>query len=362
MPGKTPSFPTCPTFPKRRGVLPRTAALALAVAPLAWTGPSSAEDPPPSAERIKAAAEEFARGRRAYLAKDFEQAAGHFENAFRDAPSKETLRLAIRARRDAKQPARAATLAALAEEKYGSDAQTAQLVKETLAETSPQLSEYVIQCAAPCTIAADSRVVSQSDALRHRVFLDPGAHELGVSFQQGGSISKRVEATDGSSTSLAFESPPAPRPTSAPTAAPVAPAPSTTVTTSSPNEKPLGPAVFFIATGVTVAAGAATIVSGIATQNDPGPDAVRRGCVGQGESCALYQRGQDAETRTNVLLGVTVGAALVTAVIGALFTQWTSATSTSRGSSSPPARWARPPTSSSGAIIRVSPFGLSGRF
>ncbi|OJY31215.1 MAG: hypothetical protein BGO98_45945 [Myxococcales bacterium 68-20] len=358
MRGKTRSFPTCP----RRRAVARGAALALAVAALAWTASSSAEETQPSAERIKAAAEEFDRGRRAYLAKDFEQAAGHFENAFRDAPSKETLRLAIRARRDAKQPARAATLAALAEEKYGSDAQTAQLVNETLAETSAQLSEYVVQCAAPCTIAADSRVVSQSDALRHRVFLDPGVHDLGVSFQQGGSVSKRVEAPKGTSTSLAFEPPPAPRPTSAPTAAPVAATPSTTVTTSPPNEKPLGPAVFFIATGVTVAAGAATIVSGIATQNDPGPDAVRRGCVGQGESCALYQRGQDAETRTNVLLGVTVGAAVVTAVIGVFYTQWTSATSTSSASSSPPARLIRSSTSSSGASIRVSPFGLSGRF
>ena len=198
MRGNAPFFPTRPpgqSAPARAAVL---VAVVLASAALAWTAPSHAEDAQPSAERIKAAAEEFDRGRRAYLAKDFEQAAGHFENAFRDAPSKETLRLAIRARRDAKQPARAATLAALAEEKYGSDAQTAQLAKETLAETSPELSEYVVQCVAPCTIAADSRVVSQSDALRHRVYLEPGVHDLGVSFQQGGSISKRVDATKGS--------------------------------------------------------------------------------------------------------------------------------------------------------------------
>ena len=62
------------------------------------------------------------RGRRAYLAKDFEQAAVHFENAYRDAPRAETLRLAIRARRDAKQLARAATLAAIAQQRYPDDA------------------------------------------------------------------------------------------------------------------------------------------------------------------------------------------------------------------------------------------------
>src|SRR5262245_33512028 len=122
-----------------------------------------ADEPQPSPERIKAAAEEFDRGRRAFLAKDFEQAAGHFENAFRDAPSKETLRLAIRARRDAKQPARAATLAAVAQAQYGADAPTAQLAKDTLAETAKDLAEYIVDCSAPCTIAADGRVVSQSE-------------------------------------------------------------------------------------------------------------------------------------------------------------------------------------------------------
>ena len=91
-----------------------------------------AQDAQPSPERIKAAAEEFDRGRRADLAKDFEQAAQLFENAYRDAPSKETLRLAIRARRDAKQLARAATLAAMVQARYPDDAASMQYAKETL--------------------------------------------------------------------------------------------------------------------------------------------------------------------------------------------------------------------------------------
>src|SRR5688500_1803343 len=85
------------------------------------TSPVLAQDTQPSPERIKAAADEFDRGRRAYLAKDYEQAAVHFENAYRDAPSAPTLRLAIRARRDAKQLARAATLATIAQAKYPED-------------------------------------------------------------------------------------------------------------------------------------------------------------------------------------------------------------------------------------------------
>ena len=117
-------------------------------------------------------------------------------------------------------------------------------------------------------------------------------------------------------------------------------------------ERPLGPAVFFVAAGVTVAAGAATIVSGIATQNDPGPDAVRRECAGQGPSCPLYQEGQDAETRTNILLGATIGAAVVTGVIGLFFTQWSSSSSTAGHLQK---RSARP-------VLHLSPLGLDGRF
>ena len=333
----------------------RTWAVVLAAATLLGSAGARADDAQPSAERIKAAAEEFDRGRRAYLAKDFEQAAGHFENAFRDAPSKETLRLAIRARRDAKQPARAATLAAVAEARYASDATTAQLARETLAETAAELAELVIDCSTPCTIAADRRVVSQSDALAHRVFLEPGDHELGVSFQQGGSVARRVSTSKGSSTPLSF-APPPPEPKPVPVApAPVAPAP--VAPAPSPEERrPLGPVVFFIAGGLTVAAGAATVVSGLATQSDPGPDAVRRECVGQGEACPLYQQGQDAETRTNVLLGVTVGAAVVTGVIGLFFTQWSSSPRPAQGTRTEPRK------TGLRAGLRVSPLGLSGRF
>src|SRR5262249_19605746 len=111
-----------------------------------------------------------------------------------------------------------------------------------------------------------------------------------------------------------------------------------------------------VAAGVTVAAGAATAVSGIATENDPGRDAVRRACAGQGEACALYQKGQDAEMRTNVLLGVTIGAAVATRVIGLFFAEWSSsggAAARGRGGQATP---------SSRAGVSLSPFGLVGRF
>lgn len=295
-----------------------------------YAGRAYAQDTPasqPSPERIKAAAEEFDRGRRAYLAKDFEQAAIHFENAYRDAPRAETLRLAIRARRDAKQLSRAATLAAIVQARYADDAASMQYAKETLDAAGPQLHEYAIDCDLECAIAADGRVVSQSDALHHRIFLEPGVHDLGVSFGEGRSTASKIEAKKGGKDSLSFEAPPPPKtepralPPDDPNRdhPPPPPAPPPKV-----EERPFGPLVFFIGAGLTAAAGGATIWSGIDTQSSPGPDAVRRECAGKDESCPAYEEGQDKEVRTNVLVGATIGLGVVTGVIGLFFTQWSS--------------------------------------
>ena len=74
--------------------------------------------------------------------------------------------------------------------------------------------------------------------------------------------------------------------------------------------------------GFTVAAGGATAISGFEAQKHPGTAAVRADCVGQGTSCPEYQQGLSAQLRTNVLLGVTGGLGVVTAIVGLFFTQW----------------------------------------
>lgn len=312
---------------RARAVLLAVAAGTAGLASLSVPRPAHAEEPP-SADRLKAAAEEYDRGRRAFLGDDFEGAAVHFENAFRDAPRAETVRLAIRARRKAKQLARAATLAAVAQQRYPNDAPTAQLAKETLEEAAPALHEYLVECNAECAVAADGRVVSQSDAPRHRIFLEPGSHELGVSFKQG-AVMRAIDARRGGRDTLTFEAPAAKVATpggagggagagAGPGGAPAA-GPGRDGSASS---KPLSPVVFVVGAGVTAALGAATIVSGIDATNNPGVDAVRRACAGRDESCPEYRDGKSAESRTNVLLGVTLGAAVATAVIGVFFTRW----------------------------------------
>jgi hypothetical protein len=301
--------------------------LAVAVAVGAVGGEAGADD---NAENIRAAARAFDEGRRLFLENKFEPAAVQFENAFVDAPRAEALRNAIRARKSAKQYARAATLAQLALDQYASDGPTVQLANEVLAEATGKAHAVILACDPKCAVAADGRAASLVDSRIQRVFLDPGPHDLAVSF---GARTRqiKIDAKAGGKTELSVKPPDeAPRPVPEPDRAPPG--------------KPLGPLVFVALAGITAVGAGATIVSGLDARNNPGPDAVRRDCVGQGETCPTYQRGLDAQLRTNILLGATAGLAVVTAVVGVFFTEW----------SSPPSR--------PKAGVRVSPFGLSGMF
>jgi hypothetical protein len=306
--------------------------MAVAMTTLGVARGASAED---NAESIRTAAREFDEGRRLFLENKFEPAAVHFENAFVDAPRAEALRNAIRARRSAKQFARAGTLAELALEQYPSDAATVALAKEALGEAAAKSHSVVVACDPKCGIAADGRSVSLVDARTQRLFLDPGSHELAVSF---GPRTKQVkiDAKAGGKTELSVKPPPEAPALPAPDVAPARPAEG--------SGKPFGPVVFVALAGLTAVGGGATLVSGLDAKNNPGVDAVRRDCAGLGDSCATYQRGLQAQLRTNILLGATAGLAAVTAVVGIFFTEWSShARARSAG-------------------IDVSPFGIAGRF
>ncbi|MEO7109686.1 MAG: hypothetical protein ABI183_04525, partial [Polyangiaceae bacterium] len=149
---------------------------------------------PPSAERIRSAAAEYDAGRRAFMENKYEEAAIHFENAFHDAPRAEALRNAIRARKDAKQFSRAATLAALAERLYADDTTTMVVVHDTLSDALPKLERISLECAPKCGVASDGRVLSLEDVTHFVFFLDPGAHDVVVSWDGDRTKQIRVDA------------------------------------------------------------------------------------------------------------------------------------------------------------------------
>ncbi len=304
---------------------------------------ASADEPVASPDRLRAAEEEYDAGRRAFLADQFEAAASHFENAFRDAPRAQVLRNAMRSRQKAKQLARAATLADLARRRYAADQQTRELADEILTDAGPKLDELRITCNPECSLAADGKIASLDDARQFSVYLEPGVHSLVFAFSQGRTVSRSVDSKAGGREELAIDAPPVPKtppppsgPTGVGTGVGTAPGPGL----APPRKRDgLPPAVFFIGVGLTAAAGAATIISGVAAINSPGKEAVRTGCVGQGTSCALYQSGLEAETRTNVGIGVTAGLAVLTTIGGVFLTDWGSSsapTSTGQGPSSAP--------------------------
>lgn len=303
----------------------------------------SRADDTPSAERLRSAAEEYDAGRRAYLAKDYTTAASHFENAFHDAPRAEALRNAIRARRGAKEPARAATLAALAKASYPHDHVTSALAEETLRELRPKLHEVNLTCEPDCEVAADGRVVSLARVSSFVFFLDPGEHAVVVSFRGEQTRSVSVTARANDSTSLALDAPKEPEKAALPPVDATTAASATTASTAAPPaeapkvaeppataprddgraaRKPLAPWVFYAAAGLTVAAAGVTTWSGIDTLNNPGKDAVRSRCVGLSESCPTYQDGLSAQRRTNILLGATAAVGIGAAIVGIFFTDW----------------------------------------
>jgi len=296
--------------------------------------PAAAGDASPGPEQIQFAAHEHDLGYRAYVARQYDDAAAHFENAFFAAPNPAELRSAVRARRAAGELARAATLAAIGQRKYPDDAALRKLAGEVVAEARPHVFEVHITSPLECNVAVDERVVAAEKVRDFRFFVDPGKHELLVGWSEDRTRRVAIDARAGGSQTLTLEPPAAPAP--APPPPPVAaatlapsPVPVTAPQREEPSShQPFGPAVFLVGLGLTVAGAGVTTWSAIDTLHNPGTDNVRTACVGQGTSCPQYQQGLDSQRRTNILLAATGGVALVTAVIGVFFTRWSHADAT----------------------------------
>ena len=266
-------------------------------------------------EQLQFAAQEHDLGYRAYVAKSFDDAATHFENAFFAAPNPAELRSAIRARREGGQLARAATLAAIGQRKYPGEAALGKLADETVAEARPKVFEVHVTSALDCNVAVDDKVVTSEKLRDYRFFVDPGKHELVFGWTEGRTRRVPIEAKAGATQALTLEPPPIP--VKPPPEPPVTPVPAST--------KPLGPVVFLVGAGLTAVGVGLTVWSGLDTQKNPGTAAVRTDCVGQGTSCPQYQQGLSSQLRTNILLGATAGVAAITAVTGLFLTQWSHA-------------------------------------
>ncbi|MCU0681355.1 MAG: hypothetical protein MUF34_03695 [Polyangiaceae bacterium] len=306
-------------------------ALAAAIAPTLALGA-------PSPQQIRNAADEFDLGVRAARSRDYEGAASHFENADREAPSAEALQGALRARYDAKQWARAASLADLAAERHPQRKNLVAFARSVLNKHGKHLHRVIVHCEPACDVVADGRIIHGSTARQLAFFLDPGKHTVAVGW---GAITeaKEVEASSGKSTELSFARPESPSATEPPPPVASSPPPTPPPAPLSPDPPPapvtrrsgLPPLVFFGGVAATAAIGGVALWSGIDTRNNPGQARVREECVGLGTDCPAYQDGLSRQRRTNVLLAATGGVGLATAVVGLFFTRWGGSPSVAAG-------------------------------
>jgi hypothetical protein len=291
----------------------------------------------PSVEAVQQAGDEFNLGRTAFKDEDFATAAEHFEKADRLAPNPKVLLLAIQARKLAGHGSRAATLAALAQDRYPQEnmfTDTRSLIMDALDDQA----KLKVTCDRPCNVLIDGRLVHGKAATKRFVFLEPGSYGVRAAWEEGGSHTESFAAQAGKAGSMHFTSPQSEGPSAPPPddeddidwgvseptpAPPSAEPPATIADTAAPTERNgLSPTVFWIGAGVTALSAGVSIWSGVDAQNNPGPDRVRSECAGRDTSCPAYQEGKSAELRTNVLWGVTGGLGLATILIGSLWTDW----------------------------------------
>lgn len=309
-------------------------AIAALLRPIAARADDALRPEPSSfgADQIQFAAHEHDLGYRAYLAKLYGEAATHFENAFFAAPNAAELRYAIRARRDAAEPARAATLAAIGQRKFAADASMSKFVDEVIAEARSSVYEVQILSETECSVAVDEKIVAVEKVKTFRFFVIPGKHELRVSWSEDRTKTVAIDAKPGANQTLELEPPPAPIPNPPPTLpiaapvpiVPVPPLPPAPVPPPAPppSPKPLGPAVFVVGAALTAVGVGVTVWSGIDAERNPGQAAVKNDCIGLGTGCPDYQKGLWAQRRTNILLAGTGGVAAITAVVGVFLTRW----------------------------------------
>ncbi len=285
----------------------------------------------PGADQIQFAAREHDLGYRAYIDDQYAEAASHFENAYFAAPNPAELRSAIRARRDAGELARAATLAAIGQRRFPGDAAMAKVAADVITLARPHVYEVHITSSDQYSVAIDEKIVAAERVTESRLFMNPGSHQLLVSWSDDRNTRISVEATEGGTVSLHLEPPAAPPPQPVPVAPPV-PAPVPAVVAPPPvappplPSKPFGPAVFFSGAALTAVGVGLIVWSGIDTLSSPGSSVVKTACAagynGNPPCQSDYREGMNAQLQTNIFVAITGGVAAATAIIGLFFTQW----------------------------------------
>ncbi|MET0388894.1 MAG: hypothetical protein ABW321_23175 [Polyangiales bacterium] len=232
---------------------------------------------------------------------------------------------AIRAHERNDNAARATTLARDLQATYREDANATSFARTILEKNESTLVRVEVSCDEDCKLDVDGKLEE------HLTFYvaPQAAHHLIATFATG-SQSADVQAEAGEAKEVTFVAPPPPpAPLLATTRTPeeIAPADS--------GRPPLPPLFTWIGLGVTMALGAATVVSALDAQsgveNFENTATMARSCMPEDDTRCVNLRtqarqllddGQGRELRTNILIGATAVAAVGTSVLAFALTDW----------------------------------------
>jgi hypothetical protein len=279
--------------------------------------------PEPTPAQVRVAAEAFDKGREAYQAEEYVEAAEQFEKADYNAPSPAALELAARSRDKAGELDRAATLASLGVKRYPEEQNLLKLAGDLAKRARASLYELTASCDTPCELTIGGKLVHGQPDTQRVLFVAPGAVTVRAGWSDNRNDSRLVRAEAAGSGEVSFTTPPLPELENAlkePEPAPATPPPASAPPEPTDKRSGWSPSVFFVGAGLTAVLAGVTVWSGIDTVNNPGKDRVRDECTS--EDCELYQDGLGKQHRTNALIGVTLGVGAATALVGLLATDW----------------------------------------
>lgn len=163
---------------------------------------------------VTGAARAFSEGQAAQLEGKYTLAAERFELAFALQPSKEALRSAARMRMSAENFARAATHAQTLLDRFGEDAQSAELARSILDEVAPRLARYEVSCTPACALLVDDLAYFLEPARSHRLYLPPGRVLIGAQFASGRKAARTRITSAGQTVRVELDEPAASAPSS----------------------------------------------------------------------------------------------------------------------------------------------------
>ncbi len=282
--------------------------LGCALLAASWPGVASADK---AAADKAAAASENQKATSAATGKRFRAAAELYESSFKHVPDPRTLVNAAGAWQKNGDLAKAANAYARYLKEAPEKAAQREKAKKELEAISAKVGQLAIKAEGASLVSVDGEPL-ELPALPI-VYVSPGAHELEARFGEK-KVTQSASAPAGALTSVVLAPPPA-EAAKAPAAVVVAPPAARPVAEAQTPAKPLPPLAVYIGAGATVIAGGLTLISALDTSS-------QKTTFDAEPTQDNLDSGKSKQQRTNILLVVTGGFAVLTGAMAIFLVDW----------------------------------------